>query len=71
VTPILGYLICALVMLVIGAALWHIIRVRPLEREREKQNGEVGRLRGQVAALAGEQLRIRGWNRQETPTIRP
>jgi type II secretory pathway component PulM len=68
-----GYAVCALVALVVGAALWHVVKVRPLERERERQNDEVGRLRGQVAALAGEQLRVRRWNPvgRGTPTIRP
>jgi hypothetical protein len=68
-----GYAVCVLVMLVTGAALWHIVRVRPLERERDRQNGEVGRPRARVAALAGEQLHVRRWNPvgRGTPTIRP
>jgi hypothetical protein len=68
-----GYAVCALVALVVGAALWHIVKVRPLERERNRQNGEVGRLRARVAALAGEQLHVRRWNPvgRGTPTIRP
>jgi hypothetical protein len=68
-TPLLGYLICAAVFLVVGAALCHILRVglphRPHAQERR-------RLQSQLAAVAGEQMRLRQWGplTQRTPTIR-
>lgn len=58
-TPLLGYLICGIVFAVVGAALWHLIRVRPLERESARVWGELSTLRERHAAVAAEQLRLR------------
>lgn len=58
-TPLLGYLICGIVFAVVGAALWHIIRIRPLERESARVRGELATLRQRHAAVAAEQLRVR------------
>jgi hypothetical protein len=55
-TPLLGYLICASVFLVVGAALYHVIHVRPM---REAHERERHRLEGRLVAMAAEQLRMR------------
>lgn len=57
--PLLGYIICGAVFAVVGAALWHIIRVHPLERESARVRGELAVLRERHAAVAAEQLRVR------------
>jgi hypothetical protein len=59
VTLFLGYLVCSIVFAVVGAALWHLIRARPLELESARVRGELAVLRERHAAVAAEQLRVR------------
>jgi hypothetical protein len=73
VSPILGYLICAVVFLVVGAALYHVLRVRPMREAHERAMREAERRHAdRLSAVAGEQMMLREWGplSQRTPTIR-
>jgi hypothetical protein len=72
-TPLLGYLICGTVFAAVAVALYHIIRVRPMQEAHAQAMRDAERRHAdRLSAVAGEQMMLREWGplTQRTPTIR-
>lgn len=72
-----GHLLCAFAGIVVALGFYWLTRVRPLERdlarERYERESERRAAKTQLAAVAAEQIRVRGWSPQASnvPTVKP